>query len=56
MKKHSATGGAKNRVSNEVHLCALCTTVTVSKGKQDPGNLLIFIRKYLFAEKQNLCC
>lgn len=56
MKKHTATGDAKTVVSSEVHFCALHITINVSKGKQGPGNLPIFIRQCLFAEKQNLWC
>jgi len=54
-EKAFSNWGCKNcKVSSEVHFCALRTAINVSKGKQGLGNLPILIRKYLFAEKQNL--
>lgn len=56
-EKTFSTWGCKNcKVSNEVHFCALHTTINVSKGKQFSLNVFIFIRKYLFAEEQRLRC
>lgn len=60
MKKHSAHGDAKAVKSAVksifVHDILLLIYQNVSKAKQVSWSVLIFIRKYLFAEKQTLCC
>lgn len=52
-----STWGCKNcKVSSEVHFCAWHATINVSNAKQVSWTTLIFIRRYLFAEKQRVCC
>lgn len=56
-EKTFSTWECKNcKVSREVHFCAWHTTINVSNAKQVSQSMLIFIRRYLFAEKQRLCC